>query len=610
MRPGAKAEIEREKKNSEYAFYAVMLFLAFLFMLATQLRNDFTNPDGIGYYAHLRSAALDRDLFYLNEFDRLKLAPYFYDPSPTGYVQNQWPIGNAVLWSPFFLAAQTLEKAASAFGANVPTGGYSPFDALAIVFATAFYGFLALWFCMKTARRLDYPSWAAFAAAIFIWVGTPLFYYQFYESAMAHTTSAFAASLLVFLWQRDKYSRGTVDWLLLGAAAGLAALVRTELAILAILPASDLLRRDPDLTPGNRIVHAAAFGAAALVVFLPQLIVWKIINGGFLASYQGAANFIWSNPHPLETLFSDYHGLFVWAPVVALAVLGWLLSARDDSLGTVATFIVFSVFTFAVSCLIWWWGSGAFGARFFVGLTPLFFIGLTAFLSKWKHPGIPAAIAAVCAAWTFLLMLQVTSGKLFLVKYYPLKELAANSMSIISTPSAALKMFFTPKIAGLQLAPVIAGVIFAASLLFILIVTFARRITTAAAVAVILPLAVLLSAFVVFCGANGKTAVAAGAPQMSRIAAHPLEELYETFPLQYADYYLKKNNPEKALRELKRLERLVPDNQAVPISEAGVLLSIGNKADAAKALARATPAKFRHPLTARTYSAISKALHR
>jgi hypothetical protein len=577
-------------------------------MLATQLRNNFTNPDGIGYYAHLRSASLDRNLFYLNEFDRLKLAPYFFDPSPTGYVQNQWPVGNAVLWSPFFLAAQALESAARAIGANAPRGGYSPFDALAITFATAFYGFLALLLCMKTARRLDYPPWAAFAAAVLIWFGTPLFYYQFYESAMAHATSAFAASLLVYLYVSNKHARGVAEWFLLGAAAGLAALVRTELALLALLPATDLLRHDPDKSFKQRAIEAAVFAAAAFIVFLPQLIVWKIINGGFFASYQGAANFIWSNPHPLETLFSDYHGLFAWSPVVALAVIGWLFYARDDAAGAGLSFVIFAAFTCVASRLIWWWGSGAFGARFFTGLVPLFSIGLAAFLSRWKRPAVPAALAAACVAWTFLLMLQALSGKIWLVKFYSFNQLAANSGSIILFPAAALKIFFTPKIIGLQTAPVIAGLVIAAVFLFIGISSLSKIIKPTHVAAVVAVLAPALAAFLIYCGANGSEAVKAGAPEMRRIARYPLDELYETFPLQYADYYLKKGRPEKALAEMKKLEGLVPDNPAVPVAEAGVLLTIGNRPAAAAAIGRAGKMKFRHPLTIRTFITIRDAL--
>ena len=118
------------KKSSSLEW---VLFALFLLALATQLTNEFNNPDGIGYYAHLRSAAVDRDLFHLNEFEALEMTPYFYSPSPTGYILNQWPVGSALLWSPFFLIERL---AVLASGADA--GGYSAMDALAITFASAF----------------------------------------------------------------------------------------------------------------------------------------------------------------------------------------------------------------------------------------------------------------------------------------------------------------------------------------------------------------------------------------------------------------------------------------------------------------------------------------
>jgi len=591
--------------DKKYRVYVFILFAVFLALSATQLRNDFTNPDGIGYYAHLRSAALDRDMFFLNEFERLKLSPYFFDPSPTGYIQNQWPVGSALLWAPFFAAAQALEAVARA-----PRDGYSPFDALAVAFGTAFYGFLALLLCMSALRRLRYPPWICFAAVALLWFGTPFLYYQFYEAAMAHVCSAFAASLFVYLWIRGRENRSCEGWALLGFAAGLAALTRTELAILAVIPAADALFNSEAGPPGKRALCLATYGFSAFIMFIPQLIVWRVLNGGFLASYQGTANFIWSNPHPVETLFSDYHGLFAWSPGALLAAFGWAVRARRDERGANSIVFAFAAFVYAVSCLIWWWGSGAFGARFFVGLFPLFAIGLAAFLSAWKRPALPVAIAAACSLWTVLLMLQALTGKIWLVRFYTFKQLAANSLAIIASPAAAIKILVTPKFIGLPAAPAIAGVAAAAILLFIATRRFRPKISQRVLIVLIVAGLSGVVAFQIYCARNSGSARKAGAAGVERAALYPLDELYETFPLQYADYYVRKGRPRAALSELKKLEKEVPSNPAVYVAEAGVLLSIGKREAARAKIGRASQFRIRHPMTLETLEKLAAEMNK
>jgi len=601
-------EADGNPASAEYARYGVALFFIFLVLACTQVRNDFTNPDGIGYYAHIRSAALDRDLFYLNEYDSLRISQYFFDPSPTGYVQNQWPVGCALLWSPFFGAAQALGAAGRAAGLETPRGGYSPFDALAVSFATAFYGFLCILICMRLLRLTGISPRAAFPSIILLWLGTPFFYYQFYEAAMAHVCSAFAASLFVYFWQQNRKSSGLSCWALTGAAAGLAALVRTELALLSLLTALDLIAGLKSRDLKTTVCGAVVFAAAALFVFSPQMIVWRALNGSFFSSYQGAANFLWSNPHPFETLFSDYHGLFAWSPVVILAVLGWFLYMRRDAVAGVGIVAVFTAFVYVVSCLIWWWGSGAFGARFFVGIFPLFAVGLAAFIDTCRRRWLSALLAAAASAWTVLLMLQVLTGRIWLVRFYPFRELIANDLDMFSAPLSVIKTFFTPKIIGLDTVAAVVGIAAAASAGFIAIILFWKYATRRRALILTFIAVLSMDALFLTSWNNSGRVRAESEAEMPRVARYPLEELYETFPLDYANYYLKKGRPETALRELAKLEKIVPENPAVPVVEAGVLLMIGDKHRARLKIENADVMKMRHPLTRASFEKIRKSL--
>jgi len=95
--------------------------------------NPYVRGDGNGYYAWLASPIVDRDLDFRNQYRHAD--PLFRDyvidadgqtqpgqATPTGHVINQWSIGPAVLWAPWFLAAHAV---VSLTGAD-PQDGYAP----------------------------------------------------------------------------------------------------------------------------------------------------------------------------------------------------------------------------------------------------------------------------------------------------------------------------------------------------------------------------------------------------------------------------------------------------------------------------------------------------
>lgn len=575
------------KKSSSLEW---LLLAVFVLALATQLTNEFNNPDGIGYYAHLRSAAVDRDLFHLDEFETLGMSPYFYSPSPTGYIRNQWPAGSALLWAPFFAAGRVMTIFSGA-----DAGGYSAFDSLVITFASAFYGFLALWLCLKMLKR-RFSGFAGFAAVAGAWLGTSFFCYQFHFAALAHSCSAFTATLFVYLWQREREERSAAGWVLMGCAAALAAMVRTELVLLAALPVMDLLFKRGR---GRQLRGLVVFAAIAFVCFAPQMVVWWALNGSPLSSYQGAVNTLPANPHTREVLFSAYHGLLPWSPVVGLALIGWVLLLRRDAAGAVGFFTVFAALLYVNGAMIWWWAGGAFGARLFVGLFPLFAWGLAEFLGRIpKVVGIPLVV--VCVGWTGLLLLQFLSGAIYLEKFYPFGELVDNSREVLAHPAAHLKAFATPKLGGVSVPAAVVGMGAAAAALFLTVKSISGRLAAGRAGTALICLCLLAAIWLAFCWSNTDGAAARNAAGLERAATYSLEELYEPFPLQYADYYVRAGRIDDALKEFQRLEKLVPDNPAVPVAQAGIYMMLGNKQLARAKAEKAARMPMRHPATRRT----------
>src|SRR5687768_6099353 len=147
-----------------------MKILVALFVLSLAFLNPYLRGDGNGYYEWLRSPALDRDADFGNEY--LRADPSFRagfvdaagNPTremttPIGRAENQWSIGPAILWLPFFAVAHALALA----GMGTPDG-YSPIYLWLVAAGSALYGCAALALGVSLTRRLAASQWAIPAA--------------------------------------------------------------------------------------------------------------------------------------------------------------------------------------------------------------------------------------------------------------------------------------------------------------------------------------------------------------------------------------------------------------------------------------------------------------
>jgi hypothetical protein len=118
----------------------------------------------------------------------------------------------------------------------------------------------------------------------------------------------------------------------------------------------------------------------------------------------------YSSPHFLEVLFDPGHGLFVWTPLLLLAVAGLILAVvRRRDVVSVGLLLALLLQVWINGSLESWTQAGAFGSRRFVASTPAFAWGLAALLSMLlPHLGRRAVVAGVAlfAWWNVSLMVQ------------------------------------------------------------------------------------------------------------------------------------------------------------------------------------------------------------
>ncbi len=406
----------------------VVLVSAFVLSLPAVTPRIYAS-DEIQYFSYLRSLWFDRDVSFENEYQ------YFFDRNigrgegfhatfleqytDAGRRPSFATIGSALLWSPFYAAADLLTR----ISGGTADGFSRPYVA-AVAYGSAFYGFAAILLSISAARRIAGPG---LRAGIVIWLGTPLLFYMYVSPPYSHAASAFAVALFVTIWLRVRERWSVGGAIALGLSGALMAMVREQDVFLALGPAVDFLwtvvrgginGRQSGTTTIARAIPIAAAGCIAFAIgLLPQLFAYKALNGHFGPSKLVARKMNWQAPHALQVLGSPEHGLFFWTPLAALALGGLVVlavrgQAQSRRIAWCALLMV-ALQVYVSGSVESWTVAGAFGQRRFVALTILLTIGLAGLIAAAaRTPWRPAlgAILALCVWWNVALIAAFGTG--------------------------------------------------------------------------------------------------------------------------------------------------------------------------------------------------------
>ncbi len=413
--------------------------------------------DEVQYYVYLRSLRFDGDLDFENDYRAFAalnprsgiegslLQANRIRPA-TGLYGTIAPVGCALMWAPFFLAADALVHLANLAGARIPADGFSRPYILSVCYASALYGLLGLVLCYRLARRYT-THHASTLASVVVWLASPLVFYMFIQMPFAHSTGFFLTSLFITIWNglrsplpqtagRQRLAR----WVALGVVGGLMTMTREQLGLFLLLPVADGLTTylQAARVRQGQVVRAllgrhVVFGVVFLASLTPQFAVYQVLNGAPRPAGEVSGRINWCSPHLIDTLV-DYNpapsawchtegdftadfppfsrGAFVWSPVLLIGLGGLGLLARRDMRLAVLLALVF-----AAQCYIngaygtTWHLRGAFGFRRLIECTPIFVLGLACLLDwialrvGWRALWI---IAAALIAWNGGLVLNAT----------------------------------------------------------------------------------------------------------------------------------------------------------------------------------------------------------
>lgn len=452
----------------------LLIMLALALVSLPLLTPRVAASDEIEYFSYLPSLVFDHDLNFRNQYEYFcnlnqadcissRFQETFLDlKTATGLQINFAPIGTAVLWLPFYLTghlvAEILQGSNPAFAAN----GVSLPYIYAVCLGSLFYGWFGIFLSYRLALKY-FDEWLSLGAALLILFATNAVYYIYVAPAFSHAASLFASALFVFVWWNTRASRANgnlLDWFALGASGGLMTMVREQEAVFFIIPLVEAIvyfyrgLRSPESAlshPGRngmQLKEGAGTGVSmlqlalgvalmvlgAFLVFLPQFMVYRVLNGNFLPARNVTEKFTWDGAHIGDILFSNVHGLLTWTPVVLAAVIGVAFLWRRDKLVSVAFLAALVAETYLLGSFSTWFGGAAFGMRRYINCTVLFVVGLAA-LGDTLQTRVPrsllAGIGALLVIWNFFFIIQFVTGLVPREEPVDMVQMARNQFLVV-----------------------------------------------------------------------------------------------------------------------------------------------------------------------------------
>ncbi|QPJ65359.1 MAG: tetratricopeptide repeat protein [Candidatus Nitrohelix vancouverensis] len=422
----------------------LLVYLSF-FLLLTPLGafNDWIPPaqqsgyysatqidagDDSGYYAWLRSAFFDGDLDFANELNYAH-AGRFMD---TGYVFNNWQMGQALFFLPFFLLGHGVAFLYQWMGYPVALDGYSAPYYLATAIASGSCLFAGL----ITLHRLliEFCSErAAFIAGASLWLASPLIYFSFIRQRMAHSVEFFLSVLLLLLWVLYRKSDRWEARALLGYVLGLLCLTRLiNIGFFALFFVDQIILylENVSMSAAEKrkrfALQSGALLAGFFIALLPQLIAWNQMNGAPIptrtALYAGKG----LSQFSLQMLDDKFYGLFFspqWGLIFSmpLAIFGFCgLFLKSDSLKPLRASLLAYLSALLFIIVAYPEDSASYGHRHLISALPVFAIGLGVALDRcFKKLRLAIPVALIVFGAVALQYLMVVQYKVTLPYNHP-----------------------------------------------------------------------------------------------------------------------------------------------------------------------------------------------
>lgn len=420
------------KRGNHGVIRSTVLWLVVILVVLIGQTVYLSPPDSVYYFAVPRSLVLDGNLDFLDEVVDFHFPQNQVYLTEREMVANDWPIGSGLVWTPLYAVGHVVELIAPK--SNDQPRGAGPWEkaitSLGIV-ALGIGGIALTWVMVRNLFGRIAAWWAVLVAVL----GGPLFFYMLIFPLMSHVTSFAATALFLWGWNRTRGERSRAQWILLGLLMGWLVAIRPQNVVCAmvfVVEGIAILRGHERWIWMRR----AALGAvASLLAFLPQMLLWWRLYGHPL-QLPKIEEMHWLAPRLGAFLFSDYHGLLIWTPAMALAVVGApMLIRRDHALGWgIVAVLVLQIYLNAANEV--WWAGGSFSNRRFADVAAFVAVAMSPLFAQrgWRWGfGI---IAALFTVWSMSLLWAERAGLVSLDRYVPISQMFQSVRDVLLHPIA------------------------------------------------------------------------------------------------------------------------------------------------------------------------------
>lgn len=365
--------------------------------------------DGLGYYQYLPATFLQHDIVRGQRYC-VTLAD--------GRLLNKYSIGVSYLQAPFFFMANVWQ-----YATNKADNGYSSTYGFFIFLGAMIYCFLALLLVYKTLLP-RFGFLVSSVVPVLLFYGTNLIFYTLQESAMSHVYVFFLFAVFVYRTPFFYQKPSLVNALWLAIPLAIITVIRQYnivvilyLLLYNVTSWSDLKERFLYWLP--KWYYGVLFIFTILLFFIPQMIYWHMIIGKwYIYAYgyaqTGPERFLYlSNPKIFEVIGGKVSGIYTYAPVLILSLIGMILMVRKRSIDIWAIIFIYIISLYLISS--WWCYTFdcGFGHRAFVDYYALFAIPLAFALNKLLSLRKAFLNAFLTATLIFLMYLNVRLSMMY-----------------------------------------------------------------------------------------------------------------------------------------------------------------------------------------------------
>ncbi len=338
----------------------------------------------MGYYSYLPATFIEHDLklSFINSENELSYSgvKYAYINDSDGHHILKYPMGTAILYTPFFLMAHYL---ADVLGQ--PHDGFSPVYQCFIEFSGLFYLIIGLYYLRKLLLQF-YAEKVVALSLFFVFFGTNLLCYSTMDSPMSHDYTFSFVSIFLYIINEFYKKISLKNVVILGIVFGIIFLIR-PLNVLLITPFlffnifsfKDFLARIRFFISNYKWM--LVFMGVFLIIISPQFIYYRYVSGHFFVFSYGKEQFYFNQFHWFDFLFGFRKGWFIYTPLMLFVIAGIVLLKNSlSNKFSLSIIILLPVYTYILSSWWCWWYGGSFGQRAMVDVYPLLILPLAALI--------------------------------------------------------------------------------------------------------------------------------------------------------------------------------------------------------------------------------------